>query len=229
MSEHWESACGKVTLIRGDSYKLSIQADACIFDPPYGIGFQRGGGGAGAMFKNHRHLQKRSRKIIGDDHPFDPRPFLHFPFCAAFGPNHFWDKLPSGHLLAWDKRDGRSSNDSFVDAEFIWMNRRAPRNLVRHLWKGVCRSRSGEDANPLNRRVHVSQKPVRVMMHIIECAKLPPNSLIYDPFMGGASTAIAALKCGHRFIGVDKSKVHYKTALARVQAFLATLDADTRA
>lgn len=218
--ERWESACGRVRLFRGDAYQMvpSIQADALISDPPYGINFQH----SGKSSKSAKWHRVNRRKIIGDNKPFNALPFVNFPFVALFGAEHFANQLKRGHLLSWDKRGTppRGPKNNFIDAEFVWLNKRASRNAVTHLWKGVCRDMAEEDKFGNKKRWHVSQKPVRVLRHLIEVAQLKPDSLIIDPFMGSGSTAIAAMKSGHRFVGIDKSKVHFKTAKARVLAFL---------
>lgn len=99
---------------------------------------------------------------------------------------------------------------------------------MHHLWKGVCREKIEEDACSVQRKQHVSQKPVRVMMHLIREAKLAPASMVLDPFMGSGSTGIAALKLGHRFTGIEIDAKHFKTAKKRFEAFLATLPPETK-
>jgi DNA modification methylase len=49
-------------------------------------------------------------------------------------------------------------------------------------------------------------------------AKLPRDSLIVDPFMGAGSTGIAALRLGHRFIGIEIDPTHFATACRRIGA-----------
>ena len=220
-AECWQSTCGNVTLYRGDAWSLTagIHADACITDPPYGINYHHSGNAE----KSGKKWRVNRRKIIGDNRPFTPSAFLRFPFVALFGAEHFTSELPRGYLLAWDKTGGgRGPKDSFIDCEFVWLNRRTPRNHVSHLWKGLIQEKHEEEPRPNQKRLHTSQKPVRVLLHIMEAAKLPAGAVIFDPFMGSGSTAIAALKKGCRFIGIEKSKVHFATAQSRIASFLNT-------
>ena len=232
--ERWESSCGRVVLLSGDAFKIAptIEAAMLCADPPYGIGYQHNGG-------NTRHRPGRLNgrvkpghgaklsKIRGDSKPFDPAPFINSRRVALFGAGHFMQRLPAnGHLAAWDKRNGKGANDHFVDAEMIWLNWRTPRNIISQLWKGICREKDEEDAAGKARRLHVSQKPIRVMMHLIREARLAPDSMVLDPFMGSGSTGIAALKLGHRFTGIEIDAKHFKTAKKRFEAFLMTLEAN---
>ena len=45
------------------------------------------------------------------------------------------------------------------------------------------------------------------------------NNLIYDPFIGSGSTALAALKSGRRYIGVDLKQEYVELANERIEAY----------
>ena len=64
-----------VTLWHGDCREWSGKADAVLTDPPYGIGFQHGGGGSGGAVSTIL-AASCTDPIIGDDAPFDPSPWL---------------------------------------------------------------------------------------------------------------------------------------------------------
>ncbi len=59
---------------------------------------------------------------------------------------------------------------------------------------------------------HPTQKPLELLNRIIR-ASSSENDLILDPFCGSATTGIAALKNGRRFIGID-SNIDYLEELA---------------
>lgn len=59
---------------------------------------------------------------------------------------------------------------------------------------------------------HPTQKPVELLDRIVR-ASTKKDDLILDPFCGSATTGIAALKNGRRFIGVD-SNIEYLEKLA---------------
>lgn len=47
--------------------------------------------------------------------------------------------------------------------------------------------------------LHVSQKPLHVIEHIIQCV-VPPGGVVFDGFAGSGTTAVAAKKLGREFI-----------------------------
>lgn len=69
----------------------------------------------------------------------------------------------------------------------------------------------------VNNPFHPTQKPIRVLEHIIKIAS-KPNDLVFDPFMGVGSTGVAALKLGRQFIGIEIDKKYFKSAAERLKA-----------
>lgn len=65
---------------------------------------------------------------------------------------------------------------------------------------------------------HPTQKPVKILKHIIEIAS-NPNDVVFDPFMGVASTAIAALELKRKFYGCEISKEYYEASVDRVKNY----------
>ncbi len=63
---------------------------------------------------------------------------------------------------------------------------------------------------------HPTQKPVRLLKHIVEIASRPKDTVL-DPFMGVGSTGEAALTLGRNFIGCEIEKSYYKTARIRLK------------
>jgi site-specific DNA-methyltransferase (adenine-specific) len=65
-------------------------------------------------------------------------------------------------------------------------------------------------------RLHVTQKPESVMGEIL--AIVPPGGLVLDPFMGSATTGVAAIASGRRFIGIELSPEIFEVACTRLAA-----------
>ena len=63
---------------------------------------------------------------------------------------------------------------------------------------------------------HPTQKPVRILKHMIELAS-NPGDLVFDPFMGVGSTGVAALESDRRFLGVDLDKAYVRAGVKRIQ------------
>ena len=72
--------------------------------------------------------------------------------------------------------------------------------------------------NPL----HPTQKPVKILEHIIRIAT-NPNHVVFDPFMGVGSTGVAALNLGRQFIGFEINKQYYDAAVKRLDAIQAKM------
>lgn len=243
--EKIELAGGRAVLFRGDSLALLeaglLKCDAIVSDPPYGIGFQHGGGGKGLAIEGN--AVGNTDPIHGDGQPFDPAPWLaaaprtevknggnygNDPRIILFGADKYMQRLPEGGtLLAWDKHVGQGADDSFADCEWAWCGKRVRREVFRWLWKGIISKKTPDDCSPTKggkgsgaarfARVHVSQKPVALMRWCIEKLKVPPSGIVCDPYMGSGSTAIAALGLGYRFVGVEIDPGHFATACARIE------------
>lgn len=57
------------------------------------------------------------------------------------------------------------------------------------------------NAVPVSERLHPAQKPVDLLLRLIE--KTPKGGTILDPFCGSGTTAVAALRAGRNFIGAE--------------------------
>jgi len=62
---------------------------------------------------------------------------------------------------------------------------------------------------------HPTQKPIKLLKHIIEIAT-DRKDIILDPFMGVGSTGIASLKLGRYFMGIEMRESYFKAAEYRL-------------
>ena len=213
---------GNATLYCGDNMAIRehLAGDALISDPPYGIDLHGMSSTYSERWKMDTCRRNRLREkdyylIHGDDRPFDPAPWLEFDKVILWGGNHFCSRLPDArNWLVWDKREGTAS-DNQADCEIAWSNLPGPARLYSQLWRGMCRR--GEENISRQGRVHPTQKPIALMMWCIEQCRLDPDSVIVDPYMGSGTTGIAALRLGHRFVGVEIDQAHFDTACRRIE------------
>ena len=63
---------------------------------------------------------------------------------------------------------------------------------------------------------HPSQKPVRLLEHIVSIAS-NENDIVFDPVMGVGSTGVAALRNKRRFIGIEIEKNYFDAAEMRIR------------
>lgn len=133
--------------------------------------------------------------ITGDEGPFDPSHLLSLaPILIIFGSNYFASRLPDSKCwLVWDKM--MSPENTFSDAELIWTNMEGHVRMYKHRWSGLVRA--GNRDEELLKRVHPTQKPVGLLVQILEDFS-KKGQLILDPYGGSGSTLIACEKLGRK-------------------------------
>ena len=62
---------------------------------------------------------------------------------------------------------------------------------------------------------HPTQKPVKLLKHIIQMAT-NENDVIFDPFMGVGSTGVASLELNRKFIGIEIDEIYFKASEKRL-------------
>jgi site-specific DNA-methyltransferase (adenine-specific)/modification methylase len=65
-------------------------------------------------------------------------------------------------------------------------------------------------------QAHPTQKPIRVLQHIIDISTRP-DAVVLDPFMGVGSTGVAALQSGRRFLGIELDSNYFDAAKERLR------------
>ena len=207
---------GNATLYLGDCREIlpTLQADAVVSDPPYGIRYRAQRGADRRLMKGIRTIRHAWEPIAGDDEPFDPSPWLAFPKVVLFGGNHYADRLPpSAAWIVWDKRCGVLPDDN-ADCEMAWTNLTGVARVHRQLWKGICRE-GDENIALAGAKVHPTQKPVALMKFCIE--RVGPADTILDPYMGSGTTGVAAVQMGRRFIGIEIEPKYFDIACRRIE------------
>ena len=205
-------------IICGDSHKLLPEIDAGRFhliltDPPYGI--SAGSRGARARTVHHHNYEDtpeaamaaiqtllvqgwRVTKPVANLFIFSS--IDHFTFfksqCSAMG----WKPFPTP--LIWAKSEGEGLAP--------W-GRNGPRRTYETIFYAEKGGR-GLITSPLDifhvRRVHRSeriygaQKPLDLMMQLIECSTLPGESVL-DPFLGSGATLAAAKRTNRIGVGIE--------------------------
>lgn len=199
---------GSCTLILGDNRDVLPtlgRVDACVTDPPYGIGESNG--------KNLSRVNTAAPNDYGDfDWDAEPAPDETIETIRAisehqiiFGGNYF-NLPPSPCWLVWDKQN----TGDFADCELAWTNLRKAVRRIYWRWNGMIRKGHEE-------RFHPTQKPLGVMEWCL--GHLPPTArTICDPFMGSATTGVACVKRGLPFIGIEREPAHFETAVRRIRA-----------
>lgn len=169
-----------------------------IADPPYGIKVVPKSGRIGRGGTVYR-------PVIGDDRPFGPEPLLRQFYNVPmflFGGNYYARALPEvSSWYVWDKRITIPPN-SFADCEFIWSNVGGPARIFRHRWSGAIK-----DSERGEKRVHPTQKPVALMVWLIEKFS-KPGDVVLDPFTGSGPVPRACKRLGRHFIAIDLDRLY---------------------
>jgi site-specific DNA-methyltransferase (adenine-specific) len=208
-----EEIIGPCRLLLGDNREVlpTLPRDlAVVSDPPYGMGWNTDTSRFSGGEAHHRARRMAGRSdwgvVANDDTPFDPIPWLAFKQCILWGANHYAARLPVGTTLVWLKRLDTAFESFLSDAEVGWMKG----------GHGVyCRrDLSMNHATGTMQRAHPTQKPVGLMQWCIE----KTSGVVLDPYMGSATTGVACVKLGRRFIGIEIEERYFEIACKRIEA-----------
>ena len=74
---------------------------------------------------------------------------------------------------------------------------------------------------------HPTQKPVKVLSHIIKLAT-NTEDIVFDPFMGVGSTGEAALNLGRKFIGIEIDEKYFNASEKRLKKIVKEVISQTK-
>lgn len=194
----WEVITGDALVVLRTIPAGSV--DACITDPPYGIGdVWKGGASCGWGKAQEQTEHRNSWDVLPDPEVFSRICGLDVP-AIVWGGNHFYNLPPSRGWLVWNKPE---RNFSLAEAELAWTN-------IDTVIRVFDYRRSDPD------RVHPTQKPVALMRWCIDRLRLPPGSTIIDPFCGVGTTGVACMQAGMNFLGVEIDETYASIARRRI-------------
>ncbi len=83
---------------------------------------------------------------------------------------------------------------------------------------GLKSPRAGAGRNGGARNTHPTVKPVDLMRWLVRLVT-PPGGIVLDPFAGSASTGVACLHEGLRFLGIERDAEYFRMAKERLSAW----------
>jgi len=190
--------------------------DLVLTDPPYGIGITDNrtvGGGNKVFGKPGTWVSAKDYGVSEwDSVRIDERALAEMRRVSKnqiiFGGNYYADLLdPSPCWLVWDK----DNSGNFADCELAWTSFKTAVRKFKWRWNGMLQ----EDMCHKEERIHPTQKPVPLFMQILEKYS-KPGDLVLDPFLGSGTTAIACLRTGRHFIGIEKHEPYFLKAQERI-------------
>ena len=120
--------------------------------------------------------------------------------------------------LIWNRGSSLANDIHYFQpiTEYIYWIVKEPKNVFFDKSKSVFRQsiwRINTDKNP-----HPAPFPLLLVANIIQCAS-QENSIIYDPFMGSGTTAIATIDIGggREYIGSEISSKYVEMANKRIE------------
>ena len=114
-------------------------------------------------------------------------------------------------IVVWHKPSARPMIGEFRrDSEFIvYASKGKPAHYTRRCFPGVIQC-------PVNTatKVHITGKPLALVQELMEIVK--PGGTVLDPFLGGGTTAHAAMLTGRKCIGVELSPEYAQLSAYRL-------------
>jgi adenine-specific DNA-methyltransferase len=202
-------------LIHGDCVQEIARLDPAsvdfvLTDPPYVVDYRSRDGRSVANDDNADWLRPAFAQIY--------RVLKPASFCVSF---YAWNRV---HLFmdAW-----RSAG--FRPVGHIVFNKSYASSTCYMQYQHECayllaKGRVQPPARPISdviefrytgNKLHPTQKPVGALKPLVE-AFCPQDGIVLDPFAGSGSTLVAAKQLGRRYIGIEISAEHHRTATARL-------------
>jgi DNA modification methylase len=208
-----EVTIGNCRLIQGDCLKvmpLLGKVDACVTDPPYGIGADRN------LRANKKHGKAAAPSRDYGTGDWDKAPpdadtinaIIDRAFVSVLWGGNYFGLPASSCWLVWDKENG---TNGYADCELAWTNLPRAVRRIKWRWAGMLQ----QDMANKEDRVHPTQKPLEVMRWSIEQCR--DAQTILDPFMGSGTTLVACAKLGRHGIGIEIDPDYFDIACERVR------------
>lgn len=221
--------------VRGDCMDLmrtipDKSIDFILTDIPYELDLN--GGGAHGDFHTRRHIQTgKNSSLYFVSHGIDyDKIFAEFErICKYMNLCVFCSNKQIGHIMTWWGKRG------YVATLLVWDkpnpmplgNRCYINNLEFIIYvrgKGATYNNLGYKlqqktfhyAPPGNERIHETEKPVKLLRHLIALHS-KEGDLVFDPYAGSFTTAIACHKEKRRFVGCEILEKYYNPAVNRLQ------------
>lgn len=207
--------------------KNKVRAILC--DPPYAVAYVENK-------KGFAKLGVKDEKIIAGDHLQTEAEYEKFtkkyldaavPHLEEYNAVYIFNADPMFPSL----RSGMKAAGLYYSQMIIWLKNQpvmsrkdylSQYELVAYGWYGKHKMERSKSKNvlfyprPSKSKLHPTQKPVGLIRRII-----PDNTsvgdVIYDPFLGSGTTAVAAHHLGRKCIGIEIDAEYVSIVLARLE------------
>lgn len=208
----------------------SSSVDLIVTDPPYKITSRGNGGNSGGMFQKNivntggvfkhntidieEYIEELYRILKPSGHCYimtnnkNISKFLKIISKTQF---HFIKNL------IWVKDNKIMGQTYMSQFEYVIMLRKGKHKKINHCGTSdVINIPNKKMKDKNNKTIHDTEKPVKLNELLIENSS-QPGDLIFDPFIGIGSSAIAAINTNRNYIGFELDKKYYEIANDRIE------------
>lgn len=223
LGDHYIACLDALSPVTYEKLLQGKRPHAIIADAPYGM---RLDADYSEMRTNLRFVRDKGKvhgnkydNVIGDHEDFDASPLVNvfhdvheqFWFGADYYSATLGDTMHTGCWLVWDKRLEESADKMFGSCfELIWSKQKHKRDVLRHKWAGIF----GMEHEPMHKRQHPTQKPLRLLEDIIT-RYTDEGQIILDPFLGSGTILISAQRTGRICYGCELSPAYCDVVISR--------------
>jgi ParB-like chromosome segregation protein Spo0J len=171
-----------------------------ITDPPFGVDW-----------RGHSASTLKWQGFANDKGELDlSKIFSQFDNVVAFGANCFPQHLPHrGRWIVWDKRVDENADRMLGSPfELAWTSKTSGFDRIYRVQHGGVVNADGAN----ERRVHPTQKPIRLLRSIVEDYS---EGAIVDLFLGSGTTLLAAEMLGRKCYGMEISPAFCDVIVSR--------------
>lgn len=115
------------------------------------------------------------------------------------------------NLLAWKKNNLTPNKYYMQQMEFILLLRKGKARTINNMGTSNCI----EIPNIIGKKKHPTEKPVELIQIFIENSS-NEGDIVFDPFLGSGTTAVAAVKTNRHYIGFEIDEEYYDIACQRL-------------
>jgi site-specific DNA-methyltransferase (adenine-specific)/modification methylase len=198
---------GDATLYLGDCMDILPtlpKVDAVITDPPFGVGnFVQTTGN----IRGRGDLKGSS--VQWNEYAPPPEFFELIKLMSRhriiWGANFFNCFEEKGGAIIWDKAQPMPN---FSKADIASCTHFQKTEIVRIPWTNFNVAREAETDHPCERPVQLYEWCINY---------LPKINSVLDPYLGSGSCAVAAIRCGRKFIGIEREPKYFDIACKRIE------------
>lgn len=221
-----------MNLIHGDCYTIiptleDNSVDLVITDPPFEFSNK-----GGSLYKDTVRAETLNELEKLNCCEFKPEDFLDLllPKMKFFYGYFFCNKMLVDQYIVWAKKHNfkfdiltmcksnpvpAKNGHHLNDLEYIILIRDNGTYFAKDAMYDDYRK---SYVTSCHKRIHPAEKPVELLERFVRVS-CPKGGLILDPFMGSASTGIAALKNGCDFIGIEKNEKWFELSKNRIDEY----------